>query len=110
MRSFGIFSFQFKNSARSEKLRVRFLRDQRGQIVVEYMLLLVVTVALATLLTTTLRNSGALKAFVFDPFAKFDGMIQCGVWEPCGITAKVPNKHSNTGPRVLSLDPERGPR
>lgn len=110
MRKIRIFSFQTGKFAKLGERRRSRLSGQHGQIVVEYMLLMVVVVSLATLLTTTLRNTGALKALVFDPFAKFDGMIQCGVWEPCGITRKVRDKHSNSAPRVLSLDPERGPR
>jgi len=86
------------------------LKNQKGQIVVEYTLLLVVVIGLATLVTDTIRSTGMLKNLVFEPFAKLDGMIQCGVWEPCGVLVKAKDKHSNAAARVLSLDPERGPR
>lgn len=113
MRKIETSSHYFGNSSRRDRrarARRRRANAERGQIVVEYMLLMVVVISLASLLTSTLRNAGALKALVFDPFAKFDGMIQCGVWEPCGIARKVRDKHSNSAPRVLSLDPEKGPR
>lgn len=86
------------------------LRSDRGQIVVEYMLLMVVTIALASLLMSTLRNIGALKALTSGPFVTLDGMIQCGVWRPCGVERKTKDGHPNTAARVLSLDPARGPR
>lgn len=88
---------------------MRQISSQKGQIVVEYTLLLLVVIGLASVVVSTLRSTEALKKLTFEPFAKIDGMIQCGAWEKCGVKAATPNRHPNTATRVLSLKAVNSP-
>jgi len=82
--------------------------NQRGQLVVESVLLLVVMIAVMTLMIKGLKNSDYVGNLSFKPWAKISGMVECGVWEPCGITlANGAGLFPNT--RTLSLLPPPPP-
>lgn len=84
--------------------------SEKGQIVVEYTLLLLVVIGLSSLVVSTLRSSNMMKNLVFEPFAKLNGMIQCGTWDPCGLAARAANRHPNSETRILSLRAEGSPQ
>ena len=79
------------------------LRNQRGQLVLEAILLMVVFMGITTLLTGYLRDHRVAAKLVSEPWAKLSGMIECGVWQPC---AGGKGLHPGTTDRFLSLKPE----
>lgn len=87
------------------KRRPPQLRNQSGQMIIEYILLMVVLIGVGTALVDFLKDQGFATKFTQDPWAKLNGMIQCGVWAPCGVETPTP-AHPNTEARVLTLDPK----
>ena len=73
--------------------------QQKGQIVVESVLLLVVMVAVMTLVINGLKKMNYVESLTFSPWARISGMVECGVWEPCGVTlANGAGLHPSTRP------------
>ena len=67
---------------------------------IEAILLMVVLVALMTLVTTKVRESGLVAQMVTGPWAKIAGMTEFGVWkEPTDTNRRL---HPNTHNRVTT--------
>ena len=81
-------------------------RNQQGQVIIEYILMMIVMLTLSFMIQNFLRESEFIKSFTFSPWGRLNGMIQCGTWNPCGVEVAAPGLHPNTAERVLSLDPK----
>lgn len=79
---------------------------QSGQVIVEYMLLLVIVIGLSAMVRNALVESKFIQGFTFQPWAKLDGMIQCGVWLPCGLKNNASGLHPDSGARAISHRPD----
>ncbi len=76
------------------------LRNQKGQGVVELVLLMAVTVSISLAVSKYLRDNQAVQNLVGKPWNTLSGMIECGVWSGCGS-----GKHPNSINRSLSYKP-----
>ena len=81
------------------------LRSQRGQILIEAVLLTVLAVGLMSLIVSGLQRTQFLQKLTVEPWENLRGMIECGVWQPCGIDNPAPGLHPSSTDRILSLDP-----
>lgn len=79
--------------------------SQSGQVVVEYILMMVVVLTLSFMVQKFLKDKGFVKSLVFEPWGRLNGMVQCGVWNPCGVEVAKGGLHPNGAERVLSYDP-----
>ncbi len=77
------------------------LNNQKGQFVVEAVLLLTVVMALTMLTRQFFSNTEFGKSLVSTPWQKLSGMIECGTWNGC-----APGNHPSTALRALSFDPK----
>ena len=73
------------------------LKNQGGQLMVEAVLLLALTVSFSVMVTKYLQDSQFAQKLVAKPWSTLSGMIECGVWTGCGI-----DSHPNSHKRVLS--------
>lgn len=83
--------------------RTRLHQNERGQFVVEAVLLMVLSIGLLTLGLRTLKDGNILGNFISGPWARVAGMIESGSWETPDVAAK---KHPNQIDRSLSLNPK----
>lgn len=83
--------------------KTRLLKNERGQFVVEAVLLMVLSIGLLSLGLRTLRNGDMLGNFISGPWERVAGMIESGSWEAPDAAAK---KHPNQRNRGLSLAPK----
>jgi len=74
------------------------LKSQAGQAVLEGVLLLSILMFTATTVTKYLQDKKVAAKLVEKPWSRLAGMIECGVWEPCGS-----GLHPQTTDRLLSL-------
>ena len=85
------------------------MKNQNGQALVEGVLLMVVMVGILALVLKFLQGGGdgpVVQQLTQGPWGRLSGMIQCGVWKPCGINnSPVAQKNPNTRARTLSLKP-----
>ena len=79
------------------------LKNQEGQVVVESVLLLVVMVGVMMLVINGLKKMNYVENLAFTPWTKVQGMIECGVWQACGVA--LPNVALHPGNRTLSFFP-----
>lgn len=79
------------------------INNQKGQIIVEAVLLMVLMVSLAVLVSSKLREMQFAQKVVAGPWVMLNGMIECGVWTDCSQGAGL---HPSTRNRNISLDPE----
>jgi hypothetical protein len=83
-------------------------RNQKGQLAVEAVLLMVLSIGIIALAMKFFKgnaNGPVVSQLTQGPWARLSGMIQCGVWEPCGFGNPNPGKNPNTMARTLTLDP-----
>lgn len=81
----------------------RLVRNNKGQFLIETVLLMVLTVGLFIGASNFLREKKILAKMIGGPWEKASGMIEAGVWDkPDQARAKHPNQLS----RSLSLKPE----
>jgi hypothetical protein len=80
------------------------MRSERGQMVVEMILIMIVLLGIAALTTQTLKSSGFLNKMINAPWNQLAGMLQNGVWGPPSKTNKL---HPNGYFRHISLEGER---
>ena len=80
--------------------------NQSGQAILEYILMLVVVLMLGMMVRNSLQKTKFIQNFVFQPWGRLNGMVQCGTWSPCGVDTPTPGLHPNTRERVLSYDPK----
>ncbi len=76
------------------------VRNQKGQALLEGILLLAILMFMATATTKFLQEKKVAAKLVAEPWGKLAGMIECGTWAPCGA-----GLHPQTMDRVLSLSP-----
>jgi hypothetical protein len=76
---------------------------QKGQFVVETVLLMVVTISLFMWGTDQLRSAKVMAKLFSGPWGKISGMTESGVWEEPGAAQK---KHPNQNYRSNTVDPE----
>lgn len=95
-----------RRSPRSQQGQARS-RHQRGQAIVEYILLMVVLIGVFGAIMNILKGNDLATRFTSAPWEKINGMIQCGNWVGCGVNQTAPGVHPNTQNRVLTLDPKR---
>lgn len=79
------------------------LTNERGQFVIEAVLLMVVSVGLLSFALKSLRDNDTMSKLVSEPWQKVAGMIESGNWNTADVAAK---KHPNQINRSLSWDPD----
>lgn len=79
---------------------MKILRNERGQGVVEIVLLLAITVSLGLVFTRYMEQSQFAQKLFGNPWKTLAGMMECGSWKGCGN-----GQHPNSMSRVLSLRP-----
>lgn len=78
------------------------VRNQRGQFVIETVLIMLITVGAFMAGVNQLRESKMLAKLVGGPWSRVSGMIESGVWmDP----AAAKQKHPNQIDRSLAIDP-----
>jgi hypothetical protein len=80
------------------------IKKQSGQILLESLLLLVLMMGFTFTLIKALQKADFVGSLTFKPWAKVTGMIECGVWQECGINTSS-NKGQHPGNFPLTLDP-----
>ncbi|MBO9667302.1 MAG: hypothetical protein J7501_10880 [Bdellovibrio sp.] len=80
----------------------KYLSNQKGQFVIEAVLLMVVMLSIFIASINALKDSKYLSKLVSGPWVTVAGMIESGVWEPADAARK---KHPNQFDRTLSIDP-----
>ncbi|HPI40619.1 MAG TPA: hypothetical protein PLJ21_07425 [Pseudobdellovibrionaceae bacterium] len=82
--------------------------NQKGQFVIESILLAVLTLGIFMFVTKQLQESQFLSRLISEPWGYIAGMSEAGVWEtPDKAKSMHPNLASRTGQnRNLSLEPE----
>ena len=83
------------------------LHNQGGQIIVEYILMMVVVLTISFMLQQYLKKEKFIQNFTVQPWAILSGMVECGVWTKCGIDTPA-TVHPNARYRVLSRDTKVG--
>lgn len=83
--------------------RKSLLRNERGQFVIEAVLLMVVSVSFLLFGLRYLKENKTMGTLVSGPWEKTAGMIESGVWKPAPEAAK---KHPNQIERSLSWKPD----
>jgi hypothetical protein len=78
------------------------LKNQRGQVLIEALLLMVLLLGISTLISRQLREREYFQSLVTGPWSRLQGMVECGVWEPCTGQRGL---HPNSNTRNISLDP-----
>lgn len=69
--------------------------NQRGQMMTEAVLIMVVLLAMTLLVARYFRNSEVLKQLISGPWVSLAGMLQNGVWLPVNQgTLSHPNGHT----------------
>jgi hypothetical protein len=92
-----------KEGRLKSKNAVSFLRNRRGQFVIEAVLLMVLSVGLLMGGLKLLRDAKVVSNLVDGPWERVAGMIESGSWqEPAAAAALHPNQRS----RSLSLKPK----
>lgn len=79
---------------------VKIIKNQKGQAVTEYILLVVVSVMISKLAFKILKDP--IKEMVQNPVGKIKGMVECGVWEDISTAKKF---HPNSFARGVSYRP-----
>jgi hypothetical protein len=77
------------------------IRNNRGQYVIEAVLLSIVLVSMFSFVTTELRNRGYVRNLLQQPILVLGGMVESGVWTDAS-TAR--GYHPNHGYRHLSQE------
>ena len=78
------------------------LENQRGQAVVETVLLLAIIMIASLAITRFLEDSKFAQNLVGTPWNTLTGMIECGTWSGCAR-----GMHPASPGRILSLKPDR---
>jgi hypothetical protein len=78
--------------------------NERGQIIVEAVLLIGIGIIVILGFVKHLKETDFAGRIIANPWAKLQGMIECGVWQDCGVGKRAPGLHPNARSRLLSLD------
>ncbi len=81
------------------------MQNQKGQLLVEAVLLMVVMIGLTVFINQQLQERRFFQTLVTGPWTRLQGMVECGVWQPCRGQADL---HPNTRARHISTDPRGG--
>lgn len=81
---------------------IKTIRNQKGQGVVEMVLLLSVIVSISMLVSNHFQKTKFIQNLVAQPWEHLTGMIECGVWTGCSK-----GKHPNSLNRNLSYKPDK---
>ncbi|MGE4131269.1 MAG: hypothetical protein AB7F86_06500 [Bdellovibrionales bacterium] len=82
---------------------MKVVGSQRGQFVVEALLILVVLIGLLTLSARFFREQELVKKLISGPWVNLAGMLQNGVWQPADAGAV---SHPNGHTRHISIQGE----
>ncbi len=82
------------------------LRSQSGQMIVETVLLIMVSLSITGLIIKGLKQQQFIQSLVSKPWGLLSGMIQCGAWEACGGQGASAGVHPATRNRNVSLNPK----
>jgi hypothetical protein len=74
-------------------------RNQKGQLIVEFVLLLALTVGIISLVTATFRQRQYMAMFVAKPWTSIRSMIQNANWDP-----KKAHPASARANRIMSVE------
>lgn len=77
-----------------------FSQQQKGQVIIEMVLLLVLVVGLWGLFSNYAKQQKWFENLVNGPWQRMAGMIESGVWDP---PQKAALQHPNSFNRVVSL-------
>ncbi|MGZ3770631.1 MAG: hypothetical protein ACXVCP_13555 [Bdellovibrio sp.] len=80
------------------------LPNNKGQFVIEAVLIMTVTMSLVMWGSKKFRDDKFLAKLISGPWQKVSGMIEAGVWEPPNKARKL---HPNFLGRAVSLDPNK---
>lgn len=80
------------------------LRNQRGQFVIESVLLIIVLMGVFTASVKALQDNKFMAKIVEEPWGRIQGMLECGVW---GAPTKVCKNMASSSARTISLDPRK---
>ncbi|RYZ80915.1 MAG: hypothetical protein EOP04_24955 [Proteobacteria bacterium] len=86
----------------SKKISASLLKNEKGQFVIEAVLLMVMSVGLLVLGLRVLRDGNVMSNLVSGPWERMSGMIESGNWD---TAAKAAAKHPNQRNRLQSVDP-----
>jgi hypothetical protein len=78
------------------------MNNQRGQLVVEAILLMTVLLGITMAVSSFLQKNKIAQNLTFDPWSHLSSMIECGSWSSC----RTLGVHPSTADRGLSLKPE----
>jgi hypothetical protein len=82
----------------------RLVRNNKGQFLIETVLLMFFTVSLFIYASGQLKEKKIMAKLIGGPWQKVSGMIEAGVWNTPDEARK---NHPNQTHRSLSLDPEQ---
>lgn len=81
--------------------------SQSGQAVVEAVLIIIVLLAMGRTVFSFIREQQLVQKMITQPWSYVSGMIECGVWKPCGLhSGPVPGMHPGSRSRHATLDPQ----
>lgn len=80
-----------------------FLKNEKGQFLIEAVLLMVLSIGLLTVGLRLLRDGNIMSNLISGPWQKMAGMIESGVWDTAD---KAAAKHPNQRARSLSVNPK----
>ena len=83
--------------------KIKLQSSQAGQAMVEMVLLLVLGTGLIFGLFKGLQSMDYIGKITSGPWEKISGMVECGVWQPCGLNAPKVKEHPSN--RVVSYKP-----
>jgi len=75
-------------------MKKKLIKNNKGQTVVEGVLLLVVFVTMALTVSNQFKDNELLANLVSGPWDRLDNMIQNGYWQPTGGEQNHPNDNS----------------
>jgi hypothetical protein len=80
-----------------------FLKNQRGQFLIEAVLLMVLSIGLLTFALKQLNDGKVLANLISGPWERAAGMIESGIWDK---PEKAASHHPNQRSRSLSINPK----
>lgn len=83
-------------------MKKSLLRNQRGQFVIEGLLLMVVLLSVFVFLSGKIKESGIVSQMVTGPWSKIAGMTETGTWQEAGPAAR--ESHPNSYNRIFTPD------
>ncbi len=84
---------------------MRAVNNQKGQLVIEAILIMVLTLGVSAFIFQFLREKEYFGRLTNGPWSRLQGMVQCGTWEPLN-NGRCLNHPNNRG-RNLSYDPNK---